>query len=150
MNLLFDHSPWMQSISYALRYEVFVLEQQIDKADEFDSFDTKETDCFLLLDEQTPVATMRYQRNKTVFHPDRVCVAKHARNKGYGTYLLKAAEKHAQADGCVCSILSAELSAITFYEKSGYERFGAPFIEDGILCVKMRKELSVKTHLETD
>ncbi|WP_429958604.1 GNAT family N-acetyltransferase [Enterococcus sp. AZ196] len=38
-------------------------------------------------------------------------------------------------------MLSAELSAQSFYERRGYQVISAVFEEDGIPCVKMQKEL---------
>ncbi|MBO0482350.1 GNAT family N-acetyltransferase [Enterococcus sp. MSG2901] len=109
---------------------------------EFDLLDTSQRNYFLLLDDQIPVATLRYQlKNETCFQPDRFCVAKAYRKQGIGRSLLFKAEQVAKNNGCRLSYLVAELTAQSFYEGCGYRSCTSPFEEDGILCIGMEKIL---------
>lgn len=142
MNDFFGNETWIQAASFALRYEVFVLEQHIPSEWEFDALDTSQRNYFLLLDDLIPVATLRYQlKSETCFQPDRFCVAKPYRKKGIGRSLLFKAEQVAKNNGCRLSYLVAELTAQSFYERCGYVSCTPPFEEDGILCVGMEKIL---------
>lgn len=96
----------------------------------------------MIFDGQIPIATIRYQRDSKRadwIHPDRFCVAKAYRKQGIGQQLLVDYEAKAQKEGYLGSVLSAEASAQGFYEKLGYQPFGDPFYEDGILCITMEK-----------
>lgn len=142
MNVFFGNETWIQAASFTLRYEVFVLEQNIPLEWEFDVLDTSQRNYFLLLDDQIPVATLRYQlKNETCFQPDRFCVAKAYRKQGIGRSLLFKAEQFAKNNGCCLSYLVAELTAQSFYEHCGYNSCTSPFEEDGILCIGMEKIL---------
>jgi predicted GNAT family N-acyltransferase len=141
MQLYFGHDPWIKEAVFALRKAVFVEEQGISPALEFDQND-QFCDYFLLANEQEPIATIRYQSlDSKRIQPDRFCVAKNYRKQGIGRYLLTAYEQKAIAEGFSRSILSSEIAAVGFYQKCGYELVSAPFEEDGILCVAMEKKL---------
>lgn len=73
--------------------------------------------------------------------PDRFCVAKNYRQQGFGRQLLSLAEQKAKKEGLLSSYLVAEMTALSFYQQQGYETCTDPFIEDGITCVGMQKEL---------
>lgn len=142
MKAEFGNTRKIQAASFFLRYQVFVLEQQIDPALEFDALDTGERNYYLLFDEFIPVATVRYQKiDEKTLQPDRLCVAKNYRQQGYGAEALSFIEAKARKEGCQQSILSAEISAEEFYLHLGYQVSSKPFYEDGILCQKMQKKL---------
>lgn len=133
----------LQAAAFALRFQVFVLEQNIPAELEFDEIDNQKPAYFVIFDEQLPIATLRYQsdtKEPDYIRPDRFCVAQEYRRKGIGGQLLAAYEAQAQKDGYQGSILSAECSAQGFYERFGYQAFGEVFLEDGIECISMRKE----------
>ena len=141
MNVHFGSQKWIIGASFYLRYQVFVLEQGILPELEFDETDAVYS-YFLLMDDLTPVATLRYQKKTaTCFQPDRFCVAKEYRHQGFGSKLLALAEKKAQQEGFLESYLVAEMSATEFYIKQGYLICTTPFLEDGISCVEMKKLL---------
>jgi predicted GNAT family N-acyltransferase len=141
MHLYFGRSEWIKQAVFSLRKSVFVDEQGISPQLEFDTND-QFCNYFLLTDNATPVATIRYQSlDSQTVQPDRLCVAKNYRRQGIGQQLLGVYEKQAVADGFYHSQLSAEVSAEGFYQKCGYQTISAPFIEDGILCLTMEKKL---------
>lgn len=141
MQLYFGREDWIQQAVFALRKFVFVDEQGIAPELEFDQ---KDQFChyFLLAKGQVPIATIRYQSlDSQTIQPDRFCVAKNYRKQGIGRQLLAAYEQKAITNGFCWSVLSSEIAAIGFYQKCGYEILSPPFEEDGILCVKMGKNL---------
>lgn len=138
----FGALPELQAAAFYLRYQVFVLEQNILAELEFDQLDTPDRQYLVSFDEQIPIATVRYQKIDTsTLNPDRLCVHPDYRSQGLGTKLLDRIELQAFREGCRYSVLSAELSAQVFYEKRGYRVISDIFEEDGIPCVKMQKEL---------
>lgn len=139
---VFGNDSWLQAAAFYLRYQVFVLEQGISAELEFDELDKQQPDFFVMFDETRPIATIRYQKDSKRadwIRPDRFCVAKAYRKQEIGRQLLTDYEAIAQKEGYVGSVLSAEASAQGFYEKLGYQPFGDPFYEDGILCITMEK-----------
>ena len=139
---VFGNDSWLQAAAFYLRYQVFVLEQGIPAELEFDELDKQQPDFFVMFDGQIPIATIRYQRDSKRadwIRPDRFCVAKAYRGQGIGRQLLVDYEAKAQKEGYLGSVLSAEANAQGFYEKLGYQPFGEPFYEDGILCITMEK-----------
>ncbi|MBU5360634.1 GNAT family N-acetyltransferase [Enterococcus raffinosus] len=142
MKEIFGASPELQAAAFYLRYQVFVLEQNILAELEFDQLDTVDRQYLVFFDEQLPIATVRYQKiDESTLNPDRLCVHPDYRNQGLGRKLLDRIELQARQEGCQYSVLSAELSAQSFYEKIGYRVVSDIFEEDGIPCVKMQKEL---------
>lgn len=105
-----------------MRYQVFVLEQNILPELEFDQLDTTDRQYLVFFDDQLPVATVRYQKlDSFTLNPDRLCVHPDYRGRGLGAELLQYIEKRASKDGCCYSVLSAEISAQKFYEQQGYQ-----------------------------
>lgn len=64
------------------------------------------------------------------------------RGKGIGSALLKAAEDWAQEKNFSRIVLHARRDAAGFYERSGYEAFGEPFIEVTVPHLGMEKHLT--------
>ncbi|MGG5312689.1 GNAT family N-acetyltransferase [Enterococcus sp. DIV2381] len=141
MESYFGTEEWIKAASYTLRYAIFVLEQEIPAHLEFDGKDAYYPNLVRFHQEQ-PIATLRYQKlNDAKVQFDRFCVAKDWRKRGIGREMLQTAEKRAKSDAFQEIYLVAEMAAVPFYEKQGYQPFSDPLIEDGILCQQMRKKL---------
>ncbi|WP_337248046.1 DNA-deoxyinosine glycosylase [Candidatus Enterococcus willemsii] len=139
--IYFGRDAWLQAAAYHLRYEVFVLEQRIPACWEFDALDLT-ANYFVLFQQNIPVATIRYQAiSPDIIQPDRFCVAHSYRKQGFGTRLLKVFEEKAFQEGYRYAQLSAEIDAVAFYQKVGYQICSDSFEEDGILCIQMKKTL---------
>ena len=138
----FGSDHWIKAAAFYLRYQVFVLEQQIKPYLEFDEPTNAATNYFVTFKHKEALATIRYEvfDTKTI-SPDRFCVAKKARKQGLGSELLKTFETKAINQGYQFSLLTAEKQATLFYQKNGYQVISQEFLEDGIPCVKMRKKL---------
>lgn len=143
MHIHFGNERWNQAAAFALRYEIFVLEQEISLHDEFDKLDTIDRYYFVAYEGTLAIATIRYQNkdNRTI-QPDRFCVRKDYRNRGIGKKLLLLLEDQARNDGYKCSMLSAEKTALPFYKSLHYSVNSEEYLEDGIVCVEMIKKLS--------
>lgn len=143
MDYLFSKDREQQAAAFYLRYEVFVLEQGISPTAEFDQLDTSERFYFVAYQDQQPTGTIRYQaKNATTIQPDRLCVKKEFRQQGVGQLLLQQLEAQALAEGYQQSVLSAEISAIAFYQKQGYRITSPEYLEDGVPCVEMTKSFN--------
>lgn len=142
MKILFGNEREIQAAAYYVRYQVFVLEQGIAPRDEFDVLDDTAAYFVAFLKNQ-PVATVRFQKKAaTLLQPDRFCVLKEFRAGGIGSILLATLEAFGVKEGCTSSQLSAEMSAVSFYESHGYHISSAPFSEDGLLVCEMTKVLA--------
>lgn len=143
MLIHFGNERWNQAAAFALRYEVFVLEQGISLKDEFDSIDDFEKKYYVIYEKSLVLATARFQIiNKQIIQLDRLCVKKEYRETGIGTKLVLEIERCALQDRFLTAILSAEKTAVNFYQKLGYKIYSKEYYEDGIPCVQMRKELT--------
>ena len=143
MHIHFGNERWNQAAAFALRYEVFVLEQGISLKEEFDSLDCFDKNYYVIYNESTVLATARFQIiDQQTIQPDRLCVKKEYRGTGLGTKLVLEIEKYALNNGFSIAILSAEIAAIKFYQKLGYENNSKEYHEDGIPCIQMKKTLS--------
>ncbi len=71
----------------------------------------------------------------------RVAVRKSARGQGVGRALMLALEDEARARGARELILGAQLSALPFYQRLGYEAHGEVFDDAGIPHRMMKKRL---------
>ncbi len=128
-----------------IRREVFVEEQKVPEADEIDGEDPM---CVHFL--ATPhvgdppteaVGTARLlQRGKTA-KAQRVAVVPAMRKKGIGKELMAAIEKEARGRRYAELLLGAQLEAVPFYEKIGYESFGDEYQDAGIPHRHMKKTL---------
>ncbi|GMA08312.1 hypothetical protein GCM10025886_14630 [Tetragenococcus halophilus subsp. flandriensis] len=140
----FGNDPWIKAAAFYLRYQVFVLEQQIKPYLEFDEQTNAYKNYFVTFKHKEALASIRYEAmdNKTI-SPDRFCVAKKARGQGIGSNLLKTFETKAISQGYQFSQLTAEKQAVGFYQKNGYQIISQEFLEDGLPCVKMQKTLTI-------
>lgn len=74
----------------------------------------------------------------------RMAVLASHRKGGVGQLILGALEQHAKEQSLEGIVLHAQVMSKGFYERAGYEPFGAVFDEAGMPHVKMSKQLSKK------
>lgn len=123
-----------------IRQKVFIEEQNIAPNLEYDDQDAV-AQHFVAYLKTIPVATMRIVINKTKGHLGRVATLKAYRHRGIAAELLNYIENIEKTAGITKIELGAQLTAIPFYEKSGYTSFGDIFLDAGIKHRKMFKEL---------
>ena len=117
---------------YAIRYEVFVLEQNVPLDLERDELDT--TAIHLLASDQgAPVGAPRIVINGDTGKIGRVCVLKQARGTGLGAALIREALAILRdTPGITRAALGAQIDALGFYEKLGFTAYGDVFDDAGI------------------
>lgn len=117
---------------FALRREVFIEEQQVPEAEEWDELDGVAVHLLATVDSK-PMGTARLFKADGYGKIGRVCVAKPARGTGLGAVLMRAAIEHFRAEGEVAKLkLSAQSYAIGFYERLGFEAHGPEYDDAGI------------------
>jgi len=126
----------------ALRHAVFVDEQGIDPAEEWDGRDGEATHLVAVDGAGTVVGTCRLLADGTVAKLGRLAVAAPARRRGLGTALLGAGEAWAREGGCERIVLHAQTYARALYAAAGYEAVGETFMEAEIEHVRMERDLA--------
>ncbi|MEZ4804128.1 MAG: GNAT family N-acetyltransferase [Bacteroidia bacterium] len=116
--------------AFAVRHRVFVVEQEVDPAEEYDEDDEKCTH-FLATANGIVCGTARWRfKSKGVIKLERFAVDKEYRSLGIGAALVRAIVKDLPYNKQV--IMHAQLHAIPFYEQLGFKCFGPQFEEAGI------------------
>ena len=110
-----------------IRDKVFVEEQQVNRAHEFDAHEDESTHYLLMLDGE-PVGTARWRLNGDRIKLERFAVYHNHRNKGLGDLLLERVITDASKSE-VEMYLHAQLKAIPFYERRGFKKRGEMFSE---------------------
>lgn len=134
MSILFDHgnSALLIDRAHAIRRAVFIDEQQISEAEEWDDLD-KAALHFVGFDGGEDIATGRLFVADGVAKFQRIAVLKHARGRNIGLDLIQAMIDCATADESVHTLkLSAQTYAIPFYERLGFTAFGDAYDDAGI------------------
>ena len=122
----------------AVRTAVFVREQGIDPADEWDADDARATHAVLLDAGGTPLATGRLiDDGAGQGRVGRMAVLAPQRGRGLGTVILRALLDAAHAQGLRQVRLHAQCHAQPFYARAGFAVQGEPFDEVGIAHVEM-------------
>lgn len=126
---------------HRIREEVFVQEQGFQN--EFDELDQQAIHIVLYEDEQPLGCGRIYQdiKSPALWHLGRLAILKQYRKGGYGRQLLHALEAQAKAHGAVSLVLSAQVQAIPFYEKCGYDAYGTVYMDEHVPHQAMKKLL---------
>lgn len=125
-----------------IRSDVFLVEQQIDPKLEFDEIDFTTTHYLISLFD-IPIGTLRVIIDEPDhYHLGRVAILKEYRGKGYGRKLLSYVEKKLSQIHTPLSIeITAQVQALAFYRRLGYQEYGEVFIEAGIPHMNMNKRI---------
>lgn len=119
----------------ALRIDVFVHEQRIVDEPELDGVDLEPTtELFWLEENDSVVATLRLIADGDPAHIGRVATARSARGRGFAGKLINAALSATSTD----IDISAQAYLESWYERFGFTRTGANYIEAGIDHLPMR------------
>ncbi|MEW8320609.1 MAG: GNAT family N-acetyltransferase [Candidatus Thiodiazotropha sp.] len=117
-----------------VRESVFVVEQGVPLAMEWDDDDLLAYHLLALDQNQRPIATARLSGSGQI---GRMAVLPEWRNRGVGTALLIALIGRAQSMGLENLFCHAQTSAESFYVKAGFSAVDEPFMEAGIAHQKM-------------
>jgi len=129
--------------AFAIREEVFVVEQQVNAEDEFDEFE-EESHHFVALDEHDePVGSARWRFTDKGIKLERFTVKKNLRGQGLGSEIVKVVlediSKHAKPGTYL--YMHSQLDAVPLYAKFGFQKKGDQFDECGIMHYLMWREL---------
>ncbi|MDQ1627572.1 MAG: hypothetical protein QOI54_1316 [Actinomycetota bacterium] len=130
------------ALAYAIRAEVFVVEQGVPTDLELDDLDG-DADHFLAYAHGRPVGAARLVVERPGFpgapdapgpvgHLGRLAVRRGMRGSGLGVALVRAVEARARQRGLAVMALSAQTYAIGFYERLGYTAHGPEFDDAGL------------------
>ena len=123
---------------FDVRYQVFVVEQQVPENEEWIG-DDHQFDAVLAIDaHQTPVGTGRISKDGII---GRMAVVKDWRGRGVGSALMKRLLIVAADRGIKTAKLSAQLHAISFYQRHGFVAEGAVYLDAGIEHRTMKRVL---------
>lgn len=143
MNVHTGSEPWNHAAALAVRLNVFVQERNIAIEDEFDDHDLPDTVyAVAYADAKTPVATGRYQPlDAKTIRIARIATLKAYRGQHLGAQVVAALENMAREQGYKTSLIHSELTAQGFYEHQGYVVSSEMYLEDGVPCVNVEKQL---------
>ncbi len=136
-NIKITHVQWhdAEKLLRVVRTVVFIDEQQIPNNLEWDDLDATAQHLLVTNDAHEPIACARLLQNGSV---GRMAVLKAWRGLGVGSMMLKEAIEMHQQQGIQMITLSAQVHAIPFYEKAGFEVIGQPYLDADIQHVDMR------------
>ncbi|PPC94204.1 MAG: GNAT family N-acetyltransferase [Methylotenera sp.] len=129
-----SHAPQLT----AIRQEVFVEEQEVDPAFEWDEIDAVAVHLLAISGDQ-PVGCARIIDFKKI---GRMAVVKPWRGCGVGQALLTKAVAICQAQGTPVVKLTAQTHAISFYEQAGFEATSGIYQDANIPHVDMQLQLA--------
>lgn len=120
--------------AFAIRWQVFCVEQNVSEDIEMDEFDDVATHILAYINDK-PVGTARWRFTEAGVKMERFAVLKEHRGKGVGEALVKnTLDKLSDNDFIY---LNAQESVIKFYEKFGFKVVGNRFYEADIPHRKM-------------
>jgi hypothetical protein len=134
--IICDYEPHTEDIC-AIRYEVFVDEQNVPEELEIDGLDGEAKHVLTFVDE-VPIGTGRILSDG---HVGRVAVLKNFRGLGIGKSIMKELIKCAQDLSLEKVWLSSQWHAHSFYLDLGFVCVGEIYKEAGIDHIKMFKTL---------
>lgn len=132
-----------------IRTEVFVQEQAVDEAEEYDGFE-ETSRHFLAVVDGKPAGTARWRTTEKGFKLERFAVLKAFRRKGVGSHLVQATLEEVLPKAGLDKAkiyLHAQVQALPFYAELGFVAFGPEFIEADILHRAMHYDWDKKPGL---
>ncbi len=126
--------------AFALRFEVFVEEQNVPPEIELDKED--ETAIHIIAEKDgITVGCARVIIDKNEAHIGRLAVKKTYRGMGIGSDICRFIIDYCKSLGYTHIWLNSQLQAVDFYERLGFVKEGDIFIEAGIKHIKMTFDL---------
>lgn len=126
---------------HALRRIVFIEEQSVPEAEELDGRDAGALHLLARLD-GVPVGCARLLIEGETGKIGRVCVLQDYRGQGIGAALIRAAlELLRDQPGVRRAKLGAQLHALAFYERLGFQAEGPDYLDAGIAHRDMARAL---------
>lgn len=127
----------LANLAFALRREVFMLEQGVSHADEYDDHDRHCTHLVTVRDGEV-VATLRILWLPAYAKIGRFAVRRALRGQGIGSRLFEHALTLIRQHGGERIGLEAQLDRIAFYERYGFHAYGEDYLDAGIMHRRMK------------
>jgi len=125
----------------AVRTEVFIHEQRIPEALEWDDKDSHALHALATDSAGIPVGTGRLLLKGELAQIGRLAVLRAWRGRGVGASLLHCLVEEARQRGAGSAFLNAQTTAVPFYERFNFVCEGEEFFEDGIPHYRMTRAL---------
>ncbi|MGF1636301.1 MAG: GNAT family N-acetyltransferase [Cyclobacteriaceae bacterium] len=126
--------------AFAIRNEVFVLEQGVPEADELDEYESQSRHFIAYDTHNLPCGTARWRITEAGVKLERFAVLKSHRGLGIGSALMVAILEDIEAREANKRLyLHAQVNAVGLYSKFGFKALGDQFDECGIMHYKMIK-----------
>ena len=120
-----------------VRDTVFGEEQKVHRELDWDGMDPYCIHVVATDDDGNPIGTGRMQPDGRI---GRLSILKSWRGQGIGTGILETLVESARRRGLEKVYLHAQLQAVSFYEKRGFEKDREAFAEAGILHINMTRD----------
>jgi predicted GNAT family N-acyltransferase len=133
-----EERPDLAAMANQIRQHVFVEEQNVDPALEYDEYEALATHYILSI-EDIAVATARWRETPNGIKLERFATLAEHRNRGLGDILLEQVLKDTKPFNKKI-YLHSQLKAIPFYERHGFIIKGEQFSEAEIDHFKMELE----------
>jgi predicted GNAT family N-acyltransferase len=131
----FNHKTDIEK-AFGIRRKVFVEEQMVDPALEYDEYESIATH-YLVFDNDIPCGTARWRKTPKGIKLERFAVLPEHRKKGIGDLLVqKVLEEVLPLNLPI--YLHSQLRACSLYRRNGFVEEGEIFVEAGIEHYKMR------------
>lgn len=139
-----EHASWDRDLAdlREVREEVFVIEQQVSREEEWDELDVLSHHVLARDKDGIPIGTGRLTPERKI---GRMAVRKPWRGKQVGAAILRTLVERARELGYTEVELHAQISAVGFYEVFGFESYGEEFVEANIRHRHMRLALTPLT-----
>ena len=119
----------------SVRRAVFIEEQDVPESIELDGLDPDHFHVLASDKKGRPVGTARMDGKGKI---GRMAVLQNYRRRGIGRKMIQALMDYGRKNAITDFHLSAQVTAIEFYSKMGFEPFGKEFIEAGITHINMK------------
>ena len=126
LRISFEDKP-LSEMAFMVRRKVFVEEEGVDPALEYDANEPMAHHYLVLLGEK-PVGTARWRETPDGIKLERFAVLKEFRNQGIGEKLVAEVINDVLPSGKKI-YLHSQLRAVPFYERNGFTRQGEIFYE---------------------
>ncbi|MBK5445562.1 MULTISPECIES: GNAT family N-acetyltransferase [unclassified Peribacillus] len=127
--------------AYMIRKKVFVDEQNVPIEEEIDQYEEDSTHFVLYNEQEQPVGAGRFRVIDGVGKVQRICVLSTERKNGAGAMIMSAIGEFAEQNKIPQLKLDAQLHAIPFYSKLGYQIVSDEFMDAGIPHKTMKKNI---------
>lgn len=135
-------NPALVADAFDLRQQVFTQEQGFPAEIDIDEYDDAALHVVLYLNQQ-PAAVLRcVLLDNGLIKVGRVAVQKSHRGKGLGREMMKFVQQYGTANQYQKIGLSAQHTAISFYQSLGYQTEGEMYDEDGMDHIFMSLSLN--------